>query len=289
VTIDGRLKSFFVMPAIVASVLIFLFSAVMALFGDVDWPAWAGAAAAALPLPFLMGRLMFSPTARTSENLPLLLLLSLAGSSLAAWEVYFEGIAGTLAIICAGSATLILCAYVFWYSRFGRYEETRLGVGSKIPEFELTDLNGNTVRTSDMTGSPTVYLFYRGNWCPLCMAQIAELVERYKQMAELGITVCLISSQPESYTQALAKEHEVPFRFLVDRDNKVAESLDIAVRKGVPAGLPGGYEADTVMPTLIVTNGAGTIVFSDQTDNYRVRPEPDAFLAILRRARAMDT
>ncbi|RLA34664.1 MAG: AhpC/TSA family protein, partial [Gammaproteobacteria bacterium] len=28
----------------------------------------------------------------------------------------------------------------------------------------------------------------------------------------------------------------------------------------------------------------GTIVYSDQTDNYRVRPEPDTFLAILRRA-----
>ena len=78
-------------------------------------------------------------------------------------------------------------------------------------------------------------------------------------------------------------------RFLVDHDNKVAESLNIAVRNGVPAGVPGGYAADTVMPTLIVTNGRGTIVFSDQTDNYRVRPEPDAFLAILRRARAMDS
>ena len=41
---------------------------------------------------------------------------------------------------------------------------------------------------------------------------------------------------------------------------------------------------DTVMPTVVVTNANGTILFSDQADNYRVRPEPDIFLAILRRA-----
>jgi hypothetical protein len=41
------------------------------------------------------------------------------------------------------------------------------------------------------------------------------------------------------------------------------------------------------MPTVVVTNASGTIVFSDQTDNYRVRPEPDVFLAILRRSGAV--
>ena len=39
-----------------------------------------------------------------------------------------------------------------------------------------------------------------------------------------------------------------------------------------------------MLPTLVVTNERGTILYSDQTDNYRVRPEPDIFLAILRRA-----
>jgi hypothetical protein len=71
---------------------------------------------------------------------------------------------------------------------------------------------------------------------------------------------------------------------LIDTDNQLAETLGIAVRNGVPIGLPGGYAPDTVLPTLIVTNDKGTIVFSDQTDNYRVRPEPDVFLAILRRS-----
>ncbi len=286
---NGKLKSLFVMPAVMVSMFLCLFSVFKAFGGNADWLGWAGAAVAALPMPLLMGRLMLAATARTADNLPVLLFVSLAGTCLVAWEVYFEGTGDTLAIVCAVTATLIIFTYVFWYSRYGRHEEASLGVGSKLPDFELTDLEGNVVRAADFTGAPTVFLFYRGNWCPLCMAQIGELVDRYQELDELGVTVCLISPQSEEHTEALASKHDVPFRFLLDQDNKVAESLNIAVRNGVPAGVPGGYDADTVMPTLIVTNAAGTIVFSDQTDNYRVRPEPDFFLAILRRARAMDT
>jgi hypothetical protein len=42
-----------------------------------------------------------------------------------------------------------------------------------------------------------------------------------------------------------------------------------------------GYESDTVMPTAVLTDASGTVIFADLTDNYRVRPEPQIFLDIL--------
>jgi hypothetical protein len=39
-----------------------------------------------------------------------------------------------------------------------------------------------------------------------------------------------------------------------------------------------------VFPTAIVTDAEGRILLADQTDNYRVRPEPFTFLAALDRA-----
>jgi peroxiredoxin len=116
------------------------------------------------------------------------------------------------------------------------------------------------------------------------MAQIKEIANRYQELDALGIKVVLVSPQPDESSRKLAESYEVPFHFLIDSDNKIAEKFGIAVKHGVPVGMPGGYAADTVMPTLVVTNLSGTIVYSDQTDNYRVRPEPDTFLAILRRA-----
>jgi len=287
VTINAKLKSLFIFPAVLISVVLLFFALFQLVTGDHDRTAWAGAAISALPLPFLILRLMIKPVERTSENLPLLLLLSAVGVMVATWEQFIEGVAGwgplSVALVNAG----IMLLYVFWYSRFGRIESMQLGVGNKLPEFSLRDSADNEVGSEDLSGSPAVLLFYRGNWCPLCMAQIREIVSRYQEMDELGIKVVLISPQPDIHTKNLAGMHDVPFHFLIDAENRLAETLGIAIDNGVPMGVPGGYDPNTVMPTMVVTNASGTIVFSDQTDNYRVRPEPDVFLAILRRSGAV--
>ena len=303
---DAKLKSLFIMPAVGLSGLLLLVSLVMILIGSGHRVAWLGAAMAAAPLPLLIGQLMWRPAARTGEYLLLHLLIMSIGLALAcrwmyddfvaSWQVYqsigaalsaaFNPSAGSAPGIVAIVSAVVVLVYVFWYSRFGRHHDARLDVGSKLPPFEVTDLDGNTVSSEDFHGKPTVLLFYRGSWCPLCVAQIDELVQRYKDIDRLGIQVCLISSQHESQSKALAERFDVPFRFLVDKDNKAAEALEIAVANGVPVGVPGDYPPDTAMPTLVVTSAGGTILFSDQTNNYRVRPEPDVFLAILRRAGA---
>jgi peroxiredoxin len=301
---DAKLKSLFVTPALALSALAFVVSIGMLAIASGYRELWLGAALAALPLPLVIGRLKLRPVARTSEYLPLHMLLLLVGLVLAgqgmygnfvtSWELYRD-IAGAILSALNPSATntpglvAIACAglfllYVFWYSRFGRFNDARLDVGGKLPEFEVEDLEGNRLQSIELLGAPAVFLFYRGNWCPVCMTQIDELVERYEEMQRLGIRVWLVSSQPRESTRALAEKHGVDFRFLIDRDNRAAELLGIAISNGVPAGVAGDHPPDTAMPTVFVTSPGGTIVFSDQTDNYRVRPEPDIFLAILRRA-----
>lgn len=59
----------------------------------------------------------------------------------------------------------------------------------------------------------------------------------------------------------------------------MARQLGIEAVGGTPAGLQVlGYDSDTAMPTVIMTDEHHTVIFCDQTDNYRVRPEPDVFL-----------
>jgi len=283
VSVNARLKSFFIFPAVAVVMILLGISLWQAFAGGHERAAWLGAAIAALPLPLLMMRLMLTRVERTSDNLPFLLSVSAIGVMIAVWEQFLEGTTGWAPLLVALASLLILLLYIFWYSRFGRLESAMLAVGSKLPHFKLMDAENEPFDSASLS-SPTVLLFYRGNWCPLCMAQIREIVDRYQELDDLGIKVVLISPQPEELSRKLARYHKVPFRFLVDSDNKVADKLGIAARNGVPVGIPGGYSPDTVMPTLVVTNAEGTIVYSDQSDNYRVRPEPDTFLAILRRA-----
>ncbi|MDA0679930.1 MAG: peroxiredoxin family protein [Proteobacteria bacterium] len=282
--IDARLKSLFIFPAVGIVLVLLVFSLFQAFVSDHEKTAWLGAAIAALPLPILLGWLTLSSKERTSENLPFLLTMAAAGVMVAVWEQFIEVTGGWAPTAVALASACIFGIYVFWYSRFGRVPSALLAVGNRLPAFELPDSDGGRFSSGELLGSPAVVLFYRGNWCPLCMAQIKEMANRYKDLEAMGINIVLISPQPDEQSRKLALMHKVPFRFLVDKDNDLAASLGIGVANGVPIGLPGGYAPDTVLPTLVVTNASGTIVFSDQTDNYRVRPEPDIFLAILRRS-----
>jgi hypothetical protein len=71
--------------------------------------------------------------------------------------------------------------------------------------------------------------------------------------------------------------------FLRDPNSIAAKQLGILHKWGTPMGMQLlGYDSDTVMPTVILTDTQGQIIFSDQTDNYRVRPEPAVIEALLR-------
>ena len=175
-------------------------------------------------------------------------------------------------------------AYTRWYSRFDRTPSSALSVGLTLPDdLPFVEHGRGPIAASELRGRPTVLLFYRGNWCPLCMAQIGEIAELWREVEALGAQVALVSPQDEGHTRKLAARHGVAFRYLRDEKLEAARRLGIVNPDGTPAGMI-GYDGDTVLPTLVVTDAEGRIVYADQTDNYRVRPTPDTVLGALRAA-----
>lgn len=242
-----------------------------------------GALMTTVPMALMLGFAMVSShLARTSSRLPEFILLGVVGLLLASYG-YFSGVSAPEGLVWTLVGFGGFLIYDFWYSSFDRAPAPALTVGNRLPDFALEDEDGQVIKSSDYRGHSAIFLFFRGNWCPLCMAQIKEIADQYQELTELGARVALISPQPHDHTRKLAARFSVPFDFLVDVDNQVAEQLGIAHKDGLPMGMtPLGYDTDTVMPTLLVVDAEGTILFSDQTDNYRVRPEPEVFLAILR-------
>jgi peroxiredoxin len=244
-------------------------------------PAWWGVAlASAVPVAFFM-RLFLAPVARTTAAL---------------WWMPMAGVLGTTyAAMRAGLALPTLIAFVVgvvlpliyshWYSRF----ESRIGGplehGKALPAFSLQDADGRIVTSTELTRKTALWMFFRGNWCPFCMAQIREVAAQYRELSQRGVDVILISPQPQSHTQSLAQRFEVPMRFMTDVENLAASRLGILAKGGLPMGLQAlGYDSDVPMPTVFITDPAGKIVYSDLTDNYRIRPEPADFIAALDRA-----
>lgn len=241
---------------------------------------WMGVFLTSAPLMLMLGRaFVMSNLARTSERLPLITGLGILGVLLAAYATFNAG--GLLVLGLALVSFVGVQVYNYWYSDLSRTASPFLQEGESLPEFTVYQPDGSPFSSKDLVGKPALILFYRGNWCPLCMAQIKEIAAQYRHMADRGIEVLLISPQPESQTQQLADKFEVPFKFLVDRNNQAAVQLQIAMVNGLPLGLEAlGYEGDTVFPTAIAVDASGVIIYSDQTSNYRVRPEPEDYLSV---------
>jgi len=244
---------------------------------------YIGAVLANGPIVLLVGwLLLLRPTARTSPHLTPVLVLALVGAGLGVTALLMGSPSSLEACVLALVGLAGFQAYDRWYSIFGRDAAAAVAVGRTLPDFELEDAVGASVSSAEFRGKPVLLLFYRGNWCPLCMAQIKEIAGQYQELERRGVTVALVSPQPQGHTARLAAKLDVPFRFLVDRQGAVAEKLGIAAPGGLPFGMQiFGYDSDTVLPTVIIADAEGKIILSDQTDNYRIRPEPATFLAAL--------
>ncbi len=255
---------------------------------------WLGAILITLPIILFFSRvMMFKNMARTSSHFPLLTLVAILGLGLSIYgytsTVYNpldntgtnrSNIAG-ISLACTGFVFFML--YNFWYSSLGRKPVNQsLQLGNKLPSFIVNDIHGNPVDSTTFEETPAIFIFYRGNWCPLCMAQIKEIAAKYKQLSAKGAKVILCAPQPEKNTQTLANKFDVPFIFVTDVGNRAAQTLGIEMKNGLPAGMEMlGYDKDTVYPTVIITNKQGIIIYSDLTNNYRIRPEPDDFIEVL--------
>lgn len=223
---------------------------------------------------FLM--LFIKPVARTSKTLTFYSTLIVIGLTVNLIDFNRNSLLISLSI------ALGWLAYLTWYSTFLKRDTSVLTVGKKLPDFSFENPQQEIVNITSFSGDFKILLFYRGNWCPLCMAQIKEVVNQYKELEKRNIDMLLISPQPHKFTKSLAEKYQVPFHFLRDTNNKVAKQLKIAHENGLPAGFQAlGYESDVVLPTVIITDKNNNIIFADLTDNYRVRPEPETFLKII--------
>lgn len=257
------------------------------LFQDESPVAWGGVLLTTLPLLTVIAWLMMlKNVARTSAHFPAVNFLGAIGAGLAVWA-WIDHDTDIAAPLLAVGAWLGFLLYAYWFSTFGgRLPSARLQVGKSLPHFSLKSASEASVTAAQLTGKPAVLVFYRGNWCPLCMAQIKELAARYRDLGDLGVRVGLISPQPHGNTMALAEKFKVDFDFLTDEGNAAARALGIENANGTPMGMQVfGYANDTVLPTVVITGSDGKVVWTHQTDNYRIRPEPDTYLEVLRRHR----
>lgn len=173
-------------------------------------------------------------------------------------------------------------------------EQQILPAGETAPQFVLKDNNGRIVRSADLLALGSLILkFFRGRWCPYCMAEMNAWRDLYPQVRERGALLVAISPQTVHQNDLLVHQHNLPFPVLSDTGCAVAEQFRLVYTvpeyhqrqlRGVLVNLPfinGDPSWKLPLPATYVIRSDGKIAFARAYADYRVRPEPQEVLAAL--------
>ncbi len=273
-----KLKSIFFHVSVIYWIALSVITIYFIYAVGINLPTIGMALASFIPSGF-MGWLFITKKPRTSASQTLLTFSEFAGIAL----LVIGSVSLSFPLIALYTTGFIFwILFIFWYSKLPVKRSPHLQPGKALPELHFKTFSNDDFYCSSLLGKKVIYLFYRGNWCPVCMAQIKEIAGQYQDLKERGAEMLLISPQSQIKSKELSDKIGIDFKFLTDEGNKMARLLEIEHVNGVPIGnLATGYEADTVLPTVIITDEQGKIIFVDQTDNFRIRPEPSTYISVL--------
>ncbi|MFW6061811.1 MAG: thioredoxin-dependent thiol peroxidase [Planctomycetota bacterium] len=97
--------------------------------------------------------------------------------------------------------------------------EKLLKVGSKAPDFKLTDQDGNEVSLSDFRGQWVVLYFYPKDDTPGCTTEACEFTQLKKDFEDMDVRVVGVSpDSPESHRDFI-KKHGLDIELLSDPEH----------------------------------------------------------------------
>lgn len=98
-------------------------------------------------------------------------------------------------------------------------------VGSKAPDFELPDQDGQPVRLSDaLKHGPVAIFFYPKDFTAVCTKEVCAFRDSYAELTE--VTIFGISHDDVATHKRFQEAHRLPYSLLADRERKVAALYD---------------------------------------------------------------
>lgn len=190
--------------------------------------------------------------------------------------------AGGIIGIAAALAIFALAALLLMRKRMGgRPLPESIRPGRTLPGFTARDERGNEVSSDGLRGAPAVILFVRGNWCPFCSRQVANLTRHYRRINELGARLILITPEPLETTRRVAEFFDFDFEFWLDHGLAAGSALGLVQTNGVPEGYRAEYGDDTLWPAALVVDAEGIIRYATVSKLIADRPNPEKFVRAL--------
>ncbi|HZR33196.1 MAG TPA: peroxiredoxin-like family protein [Terriglobales bacterium] len=169
-----------------------------------------------------------------------------------------------------------------------------LSRGAQAPSFELPDQNGNLVSSASLlSGSKLVVCFFRGRWCPFCVAQMEAMNRIHPQIKKAGAELIAISPQTVRQGFFMQDQHGIHFPLLSDANNQVARQFGLVYRVPEPqqkiysttfVNLPfinGEDSWELPAPGTYILGKEHEVLYASADPDYTRRPEPAEILSSL--------
>lgn len=242
-------------------------------------PGWFGAALACLALPGWLALLQVRQPPRERAHLPLVTLLVWLGSCLAIWGTLLDDNPGWPPVLCAALAAAGYLLFLLWPS-VARQWPAVPQPGTAVLPLPLVGADGAPL-AQVLAGRAALWLFFCGNWSPLCRGQVAELMRLQPSLAGRRMQLVLVSPQSAARTRALLGRDATDVLICEDRELAAARQLGLFRRGAVPLWWRLlGYGADTVQPALMLTDGDGDLFRLLVSESYFARPVPTELLSL---------
>jgi glutaredoxin-dependent peroxiredoxin len=149
-----------------------------------------------------------------------------------------------------------------------------LEVGTRVPEFELPEAFGGTVRLSEVLSSHAVVLaFYPSDWGVMCAVEMKMLQELGSRFEEAGSQVVGISTNSVFSHSAWKLHMNFTFPLLADFDGRVSGLYGVLVGDE-------GYMRGRSMRAVFIVDRDRTLRYRWITYDNASEPDYDRLLAV---------
>jgi len=102
-----------------------------------------------------------------------------------------------------------------------------LKVGDKLPEFELKNQEGKTIKSSEFMGKKLVIFFYPKANTPGCTAEACNLNENIEYLTKQGFTILGISADSVKLQKKFHTKFDFKYDLLADVTHEICEKFGV--------------------------------------------------------------
>ena len=154
-----------------------------------------------------------------------------------------------------------------------------IAVGSKVPDFSGFDSDGREFRLSSLAGSRVLLKFFRGTWCPYCVADLRLWNAHAGEVRALGLQLVAVSHDSVGELRQFKLKHGWDVTLVADPELEIIRRYNLQNRNFTPKG---GPFRDMAIPATVLIDADGKVLWMSQATDFRVRLHPAKVLAAVR-------